>query len=280
MSPRSSARIGSGPSSARAASKSPRPGPGHPASAERRLLRCRNGPVGRERAEVVDAQQVAGGEAGPDARDPPRVALVLQHVPPVERIAPELPRRAEVVGRNAGDGGGPAGGVELKEVLARPHVRAVVRDVDRDVAHDGDAALARHAPHALPLAKEEELDVALVVHLLAECRVGRREGIGVAEGEVGPPLRPRPAGKVRFQRREAAPVFEPGGLPGCLPEFRQGVALCRDREVPELLPGEAQDVLLPIAHRREVHADARKLRRVLQRLGLEEPVLHQPLPER
>ena len=45
----------------------------------------------------------------------------------------------------------------------RPDVRAVVRDVDRDVAHDAMPRSRAAPPHALPLAEEEELDVALVV---------------------------------------------------------------------------------------------------------------------
>src|SRR5439155_1485634 len=80
-------------------------GTGHPAAVNRSRLGSRDLPVGSEAAEVIDAQYVGEAERGAESRHPPAITRLAQDVPPVERIAPPLPRLAEVVGRNAGDDG-------------------------------------------------------------------------------------------------------------------------------------------------------------------------------
>ena len=66
---------------------------------------CRAGhrPVGDEAAEVVDARQVDELERAAEALDPPAVAVGAHRGPVVERVAPELARLRERVGRDAGD---------------------------------------------------------------------------------------------------------------------------------------------------------------------------------
>ena len=52
---------------------------------------------------MVDASEVAQLRRAPQALDPPAVAAAAQRGPVVERVAPQLPGRAERVGRRAGD---------------------------------------------------------------------------------------------------------------------------------------------------------------------------------
>ncbi len=73
-------------------------------------------------------------ERRPHALDPPCVPVRRHRVPSVNRIAPQLPRRAEIVGRHPGDHRGPIANRNSSRL--RPHVRAVLRDVDGNVAHD------------------------------------------------------------------------------------------------------------------------------------------------
>src|SRR6185503_6555923 len=98
------------------------------------LLRGRYPPVSREAAEVVDAYAVGELQAAAQAVDPPRVTVGRHALPAVERVAPALAGGAEVVRRHAGDVERPAALVEVEQLLMRPHVGAVVRDVDRQVA--------------------------------------------------------------------------------------------------------------------------------------------------
>jgi hypothetical protein len=69
----------------------------------------------------------------------------------IERVAPELAVRVEVVGRRAGL----RGLVEQRRMLDR--VGAAVRDVDREVADDPDAAFRRVRAQRRPLPLETDL---------------------------------------------------------------------------------------------------------------------------
>ena len=86
-----------------------------------------------------------------EALDPPAVAGRAVRAPVVERVAPVLAVRAQRVGRRAGD-------LAVREELRpRRDVGARVGDVDRDVADQPDAALARVGAQRLPLALEAHL---------------------------------------------------------------------------------------------------------------------------
>ena len=58
--------------------------------------------------------------------------------PVIERIAPKLPRFAEIIGRNAGNGNRETLAVKLEQLLVRPNVRAVERDTYRRVPNNGN----------------------------------------------------------------------------------------------------------------------------------------------
>ena len=117
-------------------------------------------PVGDEAAEVIDAREVdelerrgagarsTSGSRGAAARASRRAGC------------PRAARRAERVGRRAGDD------AALEQLGVRRVVGAAGADVDRDVADQPDAALARVAPQRAPLALE--------AHLVGERRPRRR----------------------------------------------------------------------------------------------------------
>ena len=128
-------------------------GAGKPAAgASVELVRSlRNRPEGGEPAEVIDPGEVVQRERPPQPLDPPAVALLGEHVPVEERIAPVLPQRAEPVRRRAGQD-------TLQEELRMGQlVDAVLGDIDRDVADQPDAALAGVLAQRRPLAVEPNL---------------------------------------------------------------------------------------------------------------------------
>ena len=69
----------------------------------RGLRAGRHRPVRGEAPEVVDPETVDEPERAAHAIDPPAVARRGDRVPVVERVAPELSARVEIVGRRAGD---------------------------------------------------------------------------------------------------------------------------------------------------------------------------------
>src|SRR5438874_2528813 len=104
-----------------------------------RILVGGHGPIRLEASEMVETHDIDPTERVAEALDPPGVAGALKDVPAIERIAPQLAGRAEVIRRDAGDGGGMAIGVEIEQVRVRPGIGAVESDKDGDVADDGEA---------------------------------------------------------------------------------------------------------------------------------------------
>ena len=110
-----------------------------------------------EPAEVVDPNDVIQVKAIAQPVHPPRIAGLFVIVPAVKGIAPELPGRGEGIRGTAGDLCRLAVLIQLEKIPARPGVRAVERDVDRDVPDDLYAALCRVGAQGVPLRKEEIL---------------------------------------------------------------------------------------------------------------------------
>src|SRR4051794_11788197 len=124
---------------------------GAPVPAPRRRVPLGNGPVGDEAAEVVDATEIDEFERPPEALAPPAEVRRAMDGPLVERVPPALARRAEGVGGRAGD-------LTAREQLGPGVViGAAVGDVDRQVADQPDAALARIVPQSPPLPLEPHL---------------------------------------------------------------------------------------------------------------------------
>src|SRR5690242_154106 len=126
-------------------------GRGAPASVPRGLVPSRNRPVGDEAAEVVDARDVDELERPCEALDPPAEAGPPMLGPVVQRVAPMLPVRVQRIGRCAGYL------AAREELRPRRDVRALVGDVDRDVADEPHAPVARVVAQRAPLTLEAHL---------------------------------------------------------------------------------------------------------------------------
>ena len=72
-------------------------------------------------------------------------------------IPPQLAGRAEVIRRHTGEYVWVAVRVETEQLPLRPDVSAVVRDEDRQIAHDLDRSRAAGVTHVLPLLEKQEL---------------------------------------------------------------------------------------------------------------------------
>ena len=95
---------------------------------------------------------------------PPPVETARQRVPAVERDAPVLP---PFVGERVLQKRPPAGAAApdvIKNLRLRPHVRAVIADAKRDVAHERHALRVRVVLHRRPLLPREPLHVAAKAH--------------------------------------------------------------------------------------------------------------------
>ena len=122
----------------------------------------RDGPIGIEAAEVVDAQQVVDAQCVAHPAHPPRVAGLFVVVPVVQRVAPQLTVCREVIRRAARHTGKAAVGVQLKQRAAHPCIHRVGRDVDGDVAQDLHVLFVGVGLHRLPLGRK------LILHKLPE----------------------------------------------------------------------------------------------------------------
>ena len=100
----------------------------------------RDTPIRHKPAKVVQPYQVHLRQRRAKTRHPPVVARLLEHLPVVERVAPQLPGLAEVIWRHARHGHRPALLVEQEDFRVRPHVGRVARHEDRYIADQ---------PHAL-----------------------------------------------------------------------------------------------------------------------------------
>src|SRR6185503_15083532 len=140
---------------------------------------------------------------------------------------------------------------ELKELAPRPHVGAVVRDVDRRIAEEPDAARTRLPPQSLPLSLEEELEELLVGDFLADLALDASEGSGIAIAKARVPGGPRGAAMEELERGESRPVAEPRRS-SLVAEGVHVVAHPRRRGGLESFPGAAPHGVLPPAHRVEI----------------------------
>src|SRR5262249_59776041 len=117
----------------------------------------RNVPGSGEAAEVIEADRVDVREQGAHPVDAEAITARAKRVPVVDRIAPALPLRAEVVWRHAGDDARPARLVEQEQLRIRPHVARVRRNEEGQVADQADAFRARAIFQARALAEQHEL---------------------------------------------------------------------------------------------------------------------------
>ena len=203
-----------------------------PVPFDRRLLLRIDGPVRLEAAEVIQAHIVIQGQRATEPRNPPIEAALLQQRPLVQRIAPALPRRGEVVRRHAGYTRRPPAFVQFEDLRVGPHVRTVVGDEDCDIAQDADLALGTIAAQRRPLLLEEELDYLLDRQLAPRLVHDGGQGIGVAESVLFGPVNPAFQTKPATQYGEQCPVGEPRNV--VLSEFLKATTILRAGVVEEV----------------------------------------------
>src|SRR5207237_6180283 len=119
-------------------------GAGPPVPAPGGRMPRRNGPVGDEAAEVVDATEIDELERTPEALPPPAEASRPIDGPVVQRVPPALAARAESVGRSSGH-------LAAREQLwPTGKIGSLVGDVDRQIADQPDTTLGGVAAQRPP----------------------------------------------------------------------------------------------------------------------------------
>ena len=180
----------------------PRPLPG-------RLRGGGDGVIGVKAPEMVDAHHVVQPELEGDAAHPPPVPVRRHPVPGEQGVPPPLAVGRKAVRRAAGHDGAAQRRVHLELLRVRPHVGAVLRGIDGQVADEGNAPLARQAFEASPLRKEQ------VLHALPEPdRVRELPGRPGERGRLPPPQGLRPAApggpvKAPLERHEQRVALQP-----------------------------------------------------------------------
>src|ERR1035438_9846333 len=200
-------------------------------------------PISFEAAKVVQTDHIHHLERRSQSIDPPLVSGGLQAVPAINRVSPELPVGAEIIGRYAGHLSGPAVGIEFKQIGIRPDIGAVVGHVDWSVPHHPHAAGLTITFQLSPLAEEFPLPEFLELHL-ARVRL------------MGAPFGPGYLAVGILERHESSEIVKPGPvLPAEIPELTSRL------EIIESLP---QQFELVRNHAREVHLVFRKGGRALK----------------
>ena len=180
-----------------------------PAPVLRRLALRGNLPERREAAEMVYPRDGAVFQNMAQPRAPPGEAVAAHLLPSVERIAPALPRLAEIVRRHARDAARPAVRLEVEKFARGPYVRAVPRDVDRRVAHQLDAELRAVGGKRAELAEEYELRKFYKRELLRALSLEARKRRPVAVRELRGPVRPAAFAVLLFQQGIERVVAKP-----------------------------------------------------------------------
>ena len=118
MTPRSSATSGRSGNCSRSAASSAAPGVALQAAAARIGRACRDRPVRRQRAEMIEPQQVQALQLRRDALRPPAEILAPERRPVIQRVAPRLAFLGEIVRRHPADRRRLAPGAQLKQLAA------------------------------------------------------------------------------------------------------------------------------------------------------------------
>ena len=177
------------------------------------LGRIRDGIIFVKAAEVVDAGHVVELGSRRDAVDPPLVAGGLEVLPVIQRVAPQLAGRGEIVRRAARHADGMALLVQPEHLGVGPGVRAVHGDINRNVAKELDAQGIDVAAELLPLLIEQILKEFVEADVLVQIAAVGADGIGVAQADaLILPLGPGAHAEGLLHRHIQRVVFQPGAV--------------------------------------------------------------------
>ena len=115
-------------------------------------------PVSGKAPEMVYAQDIHQFQGGLHAFQPPGIPAGPVDFPLVQRIAPQLAGRGEIIRRHARHDGWLAVFIQVEQVGMRPHIRRIIGHEDRDIADDLHALFMCIGVQRIPLAEEQELD--------------------------------------------------------------------------------------------------------------------------
>ena len=132
--------------------------------------------------------------------------------PAVQGVAPALAGDAETVGRYAGDYGGTARLIELKQFGAGPDLCTLVGDENRDIAHDAHATGIGIGLEPAPLTKKHPLAKLPKQAGPSQSQACLGQGRRLAPGQGLSPLVPGLLRVLRLQRHEQGIVVQPGRL--------------------------------------------------------------------
>ena len=168
-------------------------GPFSPLPGHGRLCAVGDLVVGLKSAEMVDAQIIHQAKLPLDAAYPPGIAGLLVVIPVIERVAPELARRGEIIRRNPGHHGRVAVLLQLEELPVRPHVRTVDGGEDGNIPDNLHAVYMGVLAQRVPLPEEEKLDIPVVLDLIGQTAAPFCLDIVVRVAQVILPLQPAAA---------------------------------------------------------------------------------------
>ena len=159
--------------------------------------------------EMVDTHGIDRLEQPSQAAHPPGVIGFGVPLPVIVRVAPQLSRLAEIVRRHSGAGLRPPVRIQGEQVGAGPHIGAVMRDKNRQVADDPDSLLVGATPQLLPLAEEQILTEPVKFDLDSQFPSSLFQRRRLASGDIRRPLGPGTPAVAVLQRHEQGVVIQP-----------------------------------------------------------------------
>ncbi len=221
---------------------------------------------------MIDADDIEEPEVVGEPLHPPAVPRRPQDVPVVDGIAPELPRLAEVIGRNARDETRFLRGIELEDAAVAPYVRAVVAHVDRNVAEEPHARAVATRFERHPLPEKEKLDERLPFDLDGVLGARLAERLFPAVPQILRPPVPDGPAETALEHDEERVIVEPVRV-----DRSEALVLgAQPARRPESVEGAGEEPLL-LRRGRVVIAARAGLHRRRQVVGPEQAVLHEPL---
>ena len=160
---------------------------------------------------MVDADDVIEPPGAVHTADPPAEPGLGHFFIIVERIAPKLTVRTEVVGRDAGDLRGDIVFIQLEILRLAPHVRGVHGHIDGQIADDADAKRVDIGLERSPLPEKEKLNIGEQLNVRLEEPAVFFEGsrASAAANVLVGPLAPGLHAEVPLERHEQSVVRKP-----------------------------------------------------------------------
>ena len=130
-----------------------------------------------------------GGCAHPFA--PPKISVLRHAFIRVDGVAPELACCGKVIRRYARDQHGAPLLIKPEQFRMLPHVGGIVRDIDRNIAYHGNAALRRRISKRIPLPEKQILYKDMVLYLVRKAHAICFYRFGLTHPDILVPFVPR-----------------------------------------------------------------------------------------